>query len=204
VNPTAADDKSGATTGTASADTPAIDFKGIVSIAAIDGSTIKVNEEESKSNPPASRTVIIDTATVWRNGPTTLDTAAPLHIGDTIGLAALAASDGIEHAVVVDIGATTPTNPDASIKLPGPTLAPGPTSKALATITAATDTSITVTVHGGDDDGKTATADTTSTPFYTNDGTCRPTDLAVGTEVGIAFHLDETSGVVADAILLIA
>jgi hypothetical protein len=196
------------------AEAPTVDFKGIVSIVSVDDSTITVSGDQP-SNPLGTRTVVVDAATEWRNGPTTLEAPAALHVGDTVGVAALAATDGAEHAVFIDIGVTTSALPsaqtdttgietkaDGSIVLPGPPLATAATSKSLGTITAVTDTSITVTLDGGED-SKTATVDLASTPFYADAGVCRPTGLTVDTKVGIAFHLDDTSSVVADAILLI-
>jgi hypothetical protein len=187
-----------------------VDFKGLVSIVAIDGSTIRVSGGEPMASSSTTRALIVDGDTQWRNGSTVLDAPATLHVGDTVAIAALTANDGIERAVVVDVDAKASSHVDpigvgtkarSPIVLPASPLAPGPTSKSRATITAVTDAAITVTLHG-DDEGKTSTADIASTTFYVDDAVCRPTDLTVGRQVAVAFHLDATSAVVADAILL--
>jgi hypothetical protein len=179
-------------------------FKGIVTILSIDGPQITFRTDEPKVVPPTTSVATVDAATLWVDGTTQLNAPPTLQVGEQLGLASKPASDGVDHVVFIDVGATSAASqPDAKAAVPGPTLPPGPTAKSRATITAVDATSITVSLDDTSEPTKTAAIDVASTPFYAGDTACAPGSLTRGTALGVAYHLGDTGDVIADAVMLI-
>jgi hypothetical protein len=80
------------------------------------------------------------------------------------------------------------------------TAEPGQAQKAQATITAADAATLTATLDDREEQTAPFTIDLATTPFSVDDRLCAPGALAVGTEINLAYHLDETGNVVADAV----
>ena len=96
-----------------------------------------------------------------------------------------------------------PAQVDATIELPGPSLPAGPTEKSVGTIASVDASSITVTLTDQSGQTRTLAVDSATTPFYAGDSVCVPGSLAVGQELGVAFHFDDAGNVVADAAMFI-
>jgi hypothetical protein len=208
-------------------DLPEANFKGVVTILTVDGSQITFSSDDPKVTLPTSGVAIVDATTLWMDGATHLDTAPSLQVGQHLGLATSAGSDGVDRVIFVDIGSVSvdakvadakpddnklepakPTTVDASgasvqIDLPGDSLPPGPTEKSRGTVVGTEATSISVTVVDATGVERTVAVDLASTPFYAGDTQCVPGALAVGAEVGVAFHFDEAGAVVGDAVILL-
>ena len=174
---------------------------------------------------PTEREGTIDADTEWADGQTHLDSPPTLQVGEQLGLATKPDSDGVDHVVFIDVSARAsvdeqPANEpdkklataekadpsagvDATVELPGPSLPPGPTEKAMGTIATVDATSITVTLTDQSGQTRTFAVDPATTPFYAGDSVCVPGSLAVGQELGVAFHFDEAGNVVGDAAMLI-
>ena len=73
----------------------------------------------------------------------------------------------------------------------------------MGTIATVDATSITVTLTDQSGQTRTFAVDPATTPFYAGDSVCVPGSLAVGQELGVAFHFDEAGNVVGDAAMLI-
>ena len=91
----------------------------------------------------------------------------------------------------------------AKTALPGPSLPAGPTEKSRGTVVGVDATSISVTVVDAAGQERTIAIDLASTLFYAGDTQCMPGALAVGSEVGVAYHFDDAGAVVSDAVMLI-
>jgi hypothetical protein len=218
----------GVTTDTSvnSTDLPEANFKGVVTILTIDGSQITFSSDDPDATPPTSGVAIVDATTLWMDGATQLDTAPTIQVGQHLGLATAAGSDGVDRVIFIDIsfvsveanvaytrphdnkvepaGSTTidPSGAPVRIVLPGPSLPPGPTEKSRGTVVGADATSISVTVIDASGQERTFAVDLASTPFYAGDTQCVPGALAVGAELGVAYHFDDAGGVVSDAVML--
>ena len=210
----------------ANSDLPEANFKGGVTILTIDGSQITFSSDDP--TPPTSGVAIVDATTLWMDGATQLDTPPTLQVGQHLGLATAAGSDGVDRVIFVDIGSVTvdaavddtklgdnkmePANsttvdasgvPDAKIVVPGASVQPGPTDKTRGTVVDSDATSISVTIIDATGQEQTVPVDLASTVFYAGDTQCVPNALPVGSEVGVAYHLDEAGAVVSDAVMLI-
>jgi hypothetical protein len=207
-------------------DVPNLGFKGIVTILAVDGAQLTFRSDEPKAARETSAVATVDSATDWAAGTTHLDPPPTLQVGQQLGLATTRGSDGLDHVIFVDVSASLPsandkpargsqpgdstspdTNPSAApatkIVVPGATLQPGPTGKGVATITSVDATSINVTLDDRWGQARTFAIDTAAVPFYAGDTHCAPGALAVGAQVGVAYHLDDSGNVVADSALLL-
>ena len=91
-------------TSASAGDEPGSGFKGIVTILTIDGPRLTFRSDEP--NTPTSGTGTLDAATVWVDGPTHLDSPPTLQVGEQLGLATTPASDGVDHVVFIDVGAS--------------------------------------------------------------------------------------------------
>ena len=210
----------------ANSDLPEANFKGVVTILTIDGSQITFSSDDPEATPPTSGVAIVDATTLWMDGATQLDTASTLQVGQHLGLATAAGSDGVDRVIFIDVGSvsveanvadTKPadnkvqpansTTVDASgtpvkIVLPGASLSPGPTEKSRGTVVGADATSISATVVDATGQERTFAIDLASTLFYAGDTQCVPGSLAVGAEIGVAYHFDDAGAVVSDAVML--
>jgi hypothetical protein len=144
------------------------------------------------------------------DGTTHLDAAPTIQVGQHLGLATAAGADGVDRVIFVDIGSISvdtkmadPSEAPVQTVLPGPSLPPGPTEKSRGTVVGADATSISVTVVDSTGQERTFAVDVASTPFYAGDTQCVPDPLAVGAEVGVAYHYDAVGAVVSDAVMLI-
>ena len=174
-------------------DLPEASFKGGVTILAIDGSQLTFSSDDPKATLLTSGVAIVDATSRWMDGATLLDTAPTLQVGQHVGLATAAGSDGVDRILFIDIAAVTvdaqaadpktdnktepanSTTVDESgapvgIDLPGPSVPPGPTEKSRGTIVAADATSISVTAVDASGQERTFAIDVAGTPFYA-DGT---------------------------------
>jgi hypothetical protein len=204
-------------------DSPEANFKGAVTILTTDGSQITFSADDPGA-PPTSGVAVVDEATRWMDGATQLDAAPTVQVGQHVGLATAAGTDGVDRVIFLDIGPISveadtkpadskvvpadstgvdPSGAAAKVVLPGPALPPGPTEKARGTVVGADATSISVTVADASGQEKTFAVDLASTPFYAGDTQCAPGALAVGAEVGVAYHFDDAGAVVGDAVMLI-
>lgn len=184
-------------------DLPEANFKGRVTILTTDGSHITFSRDEPEATPPTSGVADVDSATLWMDGSTPLDTAPTIEVGQHVGLATAAGSDGVDRVIFIDISveANVPdTKPPAAIDLPGPSLPPGPTEKARGTVISSDATSISATIVDASGQERTLAIDLAGTPFYAGDTRCQPGPLAAGTELGVAYHLDDAGAVISDAV----
>ena len=182
-----------------------VGFKGIVTILTIDGQRVTFRSDEPKTQPPTSGDAVLDASTVYVDGPTPLDAPPTLTVGEQLGLATTRDSDGVDHVIFADIAASTTGEalPDSKVVVPGPVLASGPTEKAMGTIVSVDASSITVTLTDQSGQAQTLTIDPATTPFYADATLCTPGLLTVGTQVGVAFHLDDAGKAIADDALLV-
>jgi len=196
-----------ADTSSRESDLPEANFKGIVPILTIDGSQITFSPVDPKDSPPTSGVAIIDGDTRWMDGSTQLGVEPTIEVGQQVGLATAADSSGVDRAIFIDISTVedkdAESKPDKSIDLPGPSLPPGPTGKARGTVIASDATSVTVTIADTSGQDTTITIDLAGTPFYAGDTTCDPGALAVGTVLGVAYHLGSDGAVVTDAAMVL-
>lgn len=229
ANPTAAAivAKDVTTEPSASSDLPEANFKGVATILTVDGSQITFSRDEPEATPPTSGVAIVDAATLWMDGTTHLETAPAIQAGQHLGLATAAGTDGVDRLIFVDIGfvsleakvpdaktgdnkvepanstSVDPSGAPKQIVLPASSLSPGPTEKSRGTVVGGDASSISVTVVDATGQERTFAVDLASTPFYAGDTQCVPGALAAGTEVGVAYHIDEAGAVVSDAVMLI-
>jgi hypothetical protein len=207
-------------------DLPEANFKGVVTILTFEGSRITFSADDPDIPPPTSDVATVDAATLWMDGATHLDTAPTLQVGQHLGLATAVGSDGVDRVIFVDVGSVSveanvadtkldddqvvpadSTTVDASgapvrIVLPGPSLPPGPTEKARATVIGVDAASINVTIVDASGQERTVAIDLASTQFYAGDTQCVPGALAVGTELGVAYHFDDAGAIVSDAVMV--
>jgi hypothetical protein len=206
-----------------------IGFKGVVTILAIDGQQLTFRNDNPEGWPATSGLGLLDTSTEWVDGDLPLDAPASLQVGQQLGLATTPGADGVDHVIFIDINdqvaldqsppqdskpmspeqaakleAALAATPDATVVVPGASLPPGPTGKSKGIITAVDATSITVTLDDGGGQVTTVVIDVATAPFYAGDSPCTPGALAVGTELGVAYHLDDTGNVVVDDVMLMA
>ncbi|MEY2415596.1 MAG: hypothetical protein QOH53_930 [Ilumatobacteraceae bacterium] len=199
-------------------------FKGIVTILTVDGPRLTFHVDQPNGATPTEGDGTIDAGTEWVDGPTHLDSPPTLQVGAQLGLATKPDGDGVNHVVLIDVGATvsvddqptmTPdeklataaqadpsTEADATVELPGPSLPPGPTEKSMGTIATVDAISITVTLTDQSGQERTVAIDPATTPFYAGDSVCVPSSLTVGQEIGVAFHFDDAGNVIGDAAML--
>jgi hypothetical protein len=218
------DAKDGTTDVSASAgDVQGRGFKGIVTILTVDGPRLTFHVDEPSDVTPTEGDGTIDAETEWVDGPTQLDAPPTLQVGAQLGLATKPDSDGVDHVLLIDVSATAsvdeqpatgadkkpaaaenadPSQVDATIELPGPSLPPGPTDKSVGTIATVEPTSITVTLDDGPGQARTFAIDLATTPFYAGDSVCVPGSLTVGQYIGVAYHLDDAGDVITDAAML--
>lgn len=203
------------------------DFKGLVTVTAVDGSTIHF-----QTDGPTVRAVIpdhasIDAGTIWMNDGVPVAVTPELLVGERVGLATAPASGG-ERVVFVDVSVRAVPSQDPAGSEPigkgsvidathstvasKPTVDPngtlpfGPTAKTTATLAAFTATTLTLTVTAGDTTGQTVAVDRAEISFYSSDtssvGPCEPTALHVGEHVGLAYHLSQAGAMVPDEVIL--
>jgi hypothetical protein len=191
-------------------DLPEASFKGVVTILTTDGSQITFSSDDPAATPSTSGVANVDANTLWMDGTTHLDAAPTIQVGQHLGLATAAGADGVDRVIFVDIGSISvdtkmadPSEAPVQTVLPGPSLPPGPTEKSRGTVVGADATSISVTVVDSTGQERTFAVDVASTPFYAGDTQCVPDPLAVGAEVGVAYHYDAVGAVVSDAVMLI-
>ncbi len=197
----------------------AADFKAPVTIVAVEGDQISDHADVAM---PAGSSVdgvaVVDPATSWLDGKTPLATPATLAAGQIVGLATTLAADGLNHVLFVDTapsdapdGGPTPVGQaaadgtardDSSTQLP-PSVVAASTGTSRATVTATDGTSVTLTLTLTSEDGSptTATVDSTAVPFFAGDTRCTPGDIAIGTTLGAAYHLDG-GNVIIDALMV--
>ena len=211
----------------ANSDLPEANFKGVVTILTIDGSQITFSSDDPEATLSTSGVAIVAATTVWMDGATQLDTAPTIQVGQQLGLATTAGSDGVDRVLFIDISSVSveakvaDTKPDdnkvepansttvdasgepVQIVLPGASLSPGSTEKSRGTVVGSDATSISVTVVDATGQERTFAIDLAGTPFYAGDAQCVPGALAVGAEVGVAYHFDDAGAVVGDAVMLI-
>ena len=92
--------------------------------------------------------------------------------------------------------------PDTGTVLPGVSLPADSIEKSRATITAADATTLTATLDDRSGQTPTITIDIATTPFYAGDTVCVPGALAVGEEIGVAYHIGDADTFVADVVML--
>jgi len=188
-------------------DLPEANFKGAVTILTLDGSHVTFSPVDPNNSLPTSGVANIDASTRWMDGSTQLDVAPTIGVGQQVGLATAADSSGIDRVLFIDISGAeanvADTQPAKSIELPGPSLPPGPTETPRRTVVGADTTSATATIADTSGQDRTITIDLAATPFYAGDTTCAPGVLAVGTELGVAYHFDNAGEVVTDAAMLV-
>ena len=92
--------------------------------------------------------------------------------------------------------------PDAGTALPDVSRVDGSIEKSTATITSADATTLTASLEDRAGQPQVITIDLGATPFYAGDAMCAPGALAVGTKVGVAYHLDDAGTLIADSVLL--
>jgi len=205
---------------------PEADFKGEATILGVDGAHLTFQVEASDLTSADLREGIVDDSTVWLAGEARLDAALTLHAGDRIGVATALGADGAEHVVFIDTqpsaapakelpadakaavagesGDTTVADSQGgTVDAPGPVLPPGPTRKAIATVTGVGGTSISMSIDEGADAATIATAALPTTPFYAGDVRCAPSTLAVGSSVALAYHFDSAGQIVTDAVMVL-
>ena len=211
----------------ANSDLPEANFKGVVTILTIDGSQITFSSDDPEATLSTSGVAIVAATTVWMDGATQLDTAPTIQVGQQLGLATTAGSDGVDRVLFIDMSSVSveakvaDTKPDnnkvepansttvdasgapVQIVLPGASLSPGSTEKSRGTVVGSDATSISVTVVDATGQERTFAIDLAGTPFYAGDTQCVPGALAVGAEVGVAYHFDDAGAVVGDAVMLI-
>lgn len=211
----------------ANSDLPGANFKGVVTILTIDGSQITFSSDDPEATLSTSGVAIVAATTVWMDGATQLDTAPTIQVGQQLGLATTAGSDGVDRVLFIDISSVSveakvaDTKPDdnkvepansttvdasgapVQIVLLGASLSPGSTEKSRGTVVGSDATSISVTVVDATGQERTFAIDLAGTPFYAGDTQCVPGALAVGAEVGVAYHFDDAGAVVGDAVMLI-
>jgi hypothetical protein len=207
---------------------PARGFKGIVTILTIDGPQLTFRVDEPYAATPTEGAGTVDAETEWVDGQTQLDSPPTLEVGEQLGLATKQGSDGVDHAVFIDIGATASSadhvdenpataldkklqaadesNPSAttdSTVVAGAILPPGPTEKSPGTITTVDAASITVTLDDQSAQARTVVVDLATAQFYAGDSVCVPGSLTVGEKVGVAFHSDDAGNLIGDAAMLV-
>jgi hypothetical protein len=182
-----------------------VGFKGIVTILTIDGQRVTFRNDEPKTQPPTSGDAVLDASTTYVDGPTPLDAPPTLTVGEQLALATTRDSDGVDHVIFVDTAASTTANalPDSTAVVPGPVLPAGPTEKAMGSIVSVDASSVTVTLTDQSGKLQTLTIDPATTSFYADATVCAPGVLTVGTQVGVAFHLDDAGNAIADDALLV-
>ena len=219
--------KSVTTDPSTNSDLPEANFKGLVTILTIDGPQITFSSDEPLA-PPTSGVAVVDATTLWMDNATPLDAAQTLQVGQHVGLATAAGSDGVDRVIFIDVGSVSveanvaDTKPDddkvepansttvdasgapAQIILPGASLPTGPTEKSRGTVVGSDASSISVTVVDATGQERTFAIDRASTTFYAGDTQCVPgaDALAVGAEIGVAFHFDNAGAVVSDAVMV--
>jgi len=92
--------------------------------------------------------------------------------------------------------------PAPGTALPGVSVVDDSTEKSTATITASDATTLTATLDDRAGETQAITIDVAATPFYAGDAICVPGVLAVGDEIGVAYHLDAAGTLVADSVML--
>jgi hypothetical protein len=184
-----------------------VGFKGIVTILTIDGQRITFRTDEPKVDAPTSGDAVLDAETAYVDGPTPLDAPPTLTVGEQLGLATTRDSDGVDHVIFVDIAATTvgegKSLPESTAVVPGPVLPAGPTEKSMGSVVSVDSSSVTVTLADQSGQERTLAIDLATTPFYADSTVCTPGVLTVGTQVGVAFHLDAAGNAIADDALLV-
>jgi hypothetical protein len=170
----------------------------------------------------------VDAETEWVDGQTPLDSPPTLQVGEQLGLATRPDSDGVDHVDFIDVSATASSSVDVdenpatavdkklkaaaesdpsattdSTVVAGAILPPGPTEKSLGTITTVDASSITVNLDDQSGQARTVVVDLATTPFYAGDSVCVPGSLAVGEQVGVAFHFDDAGNLISDAAMLV-
>lgn len=145
----------------------------------------------------------LDATTRWMDGSADLDGAQTLQVGQHVGLATAARTDGVDHVLFIDVSSVgAESKPAASIDLPGPSVPPGPTEKARGTVVASDAASISVSIVDAADQERIVSVDLAGTPFYAGDTQCVPGTVALGAEVGVAYHFDAAGTVVSDAVMV--
>ena len=123
---------------------------------------------------------MVDAATSWVDGGVPLAAPPALAAGEPIGLATTSGADGVEHVLLVDVGASerpaneaveaSKTPPDA----PPAGVAPGATGKSIATVSSVDASSISVTLTDESAPTSAVAIDPVNTPFYAGNTQCAP------------------------------
>ena len=117
--------------------------------------------------------------------------------------ATMSAAESEKAAAVDAAGPDADKTPAGATEGPNVSVPGEPTEKTSATITAADATTLTASLEDRLGQPVTVTIDIATTPFYADGTVCTPGVLAVGDEIGVAYHLGDGGIIVADAVMLL-
>jgi hypothetical protein len=183
-------------------------FKGIVTVLSVDGTQLTFRADDADPAAVTSGAAVVDAATSWVDGGVALAAPPTLDVGEQIGLATIPGADGIERVLLVDIGPSAPqvNDPSAASKTPpdapAPDVAPGATGKSMATVSNVDPASVTVTLTDESAPTVPVTIDVAETPFYAGNTQCTPGPMALGTPLGVGYHVGDAGQVIADIVIL--
>jgi hypothetical protein len=183
-------------------------FKGLVTVLSVEGAELTFRVDEADPSAVTSGAAEVDATTSWVDGGVPLAAPAALAAGQPIGLATTPGADGVDHVLLVDIGASarpadepgeaSKTPPDA----PPTDAAPGATGKSIATVSGVDAGTLTVTLTDESAPTSPVAIDLAATPFYAGNTQCTPGALTVGMQLGVGYHLGDAGQVVADIVIL--
>ncbi len=181
-------------------------FKGMVTLLSVDGTQVTFRVDDADPAAVTSGAAVLEPTTSWVDAGVPLVAPPALAVGESIGLATTPGADGVDHVLLVDIGAPAPPVDEPESKTPpdspDPDVAPAAVGKSMATVSSVDPTSITVALTDESAPTSPVTIDPAATPFYAGNTQCAPGALTVGTQLGVGYHIGDAGQVVADIVIL--
>ena len=183
-------------------------FKGLVTVLSVEDAQLTFHVDEADPSAVTSGVAAVDATTSWVDGGVPLAAPPALAAGQPIGLATTPGGDGVDHVLLVDVGASArpADEPVEGSKTPSDAppadVAPGATGKSIATVSSVDASSLTVTLTDESAPTSPVAVDLAATPFYAGNTQCAPGPLTVGTQLGVGYHLGDAGQVVADIVIL--